>query len=272
MSRVIADAGLAFPNDIDLRRNGGLLAAVVSSVPRPVPTVRRPQPEDIGWLERQSRAMEGLAPEEILTWAVDRYFPRFTFATGLGPESCLIISMLAKIEPRVYVFNLDTGYQFPETLQLRDRLAEKYGIVVDFQRPELSVEEYESLHGGPLYRTNPDQCCRDRKVTVLRRVARDFDAWATGIRRDQSPTRANTPIVRWDHKFGLAKISPLACWTRNEVWKRIVDEQIPYNPLHDRGYQSIGCQPCTRAATLGKGERSGRWSGWDKTECGLHTQ
>jgi phosphoadenosine phosphosulfate reductase len=229
-------------------------------------------PEEIEWLRQQSLALEGAAPEEILTWAVDHYFSRFTMATGLGPEGCLIISMLAKIEPRVYVFNLDTGYQFAETLDLRDRIAEKYGIVVDLQRPELSVEEYEAVHGGPLYRTNPDQCCHDRKVTVLHRVAKNFDAWASGIRRDQSPCRADTPIVRWDSKFGLVKISPLASLTKKDVWNQIVKEQIPYNPLHDREYPSIGCQPCTRSVMHGEDERAGRWSGRAKTECGLHTQ
>jgi phosphoadenosine phosphosulfate reductase len=237
----------------------------------PVPTVRTPSTEETEWLRCQSQALEGAAPEEILTWAVQRYYPRFTMATGLGPEGCVIISMLAKIEPRVYVFNLDTGYQFSETLELRERIAVKYGMAVDLQRPELSVAQYEAVHGGPLHRTEPDRCCYDRKVTVLHRVAKDFDAWATGIRRDQSPTRADTPIVRWDNKFGLAKISPLACWTKHDVWRRILAEGIPYNPLHDRGYPSIGCQPCTRAVMSGDDERAGRWSGTAKTECGLHT-
>jgi phosphoadenosine phosphosulfate reductase len=216
-------------------------------------------------------SLEHATPEEILAWAVERYYPRFTMATGLGPEGCVIISMLAKIEPRAYVFNLDTGYQFRETLDLRERIVEKYGIMIDLQRPELSVEEYEAVHGGPLYSTDPDQCCHDRKIAVLRRVAKDFDAWASGIRRDQSPCRAGTPIVHWDSKFGLVKISPLARWTKKDVWRRIVEEQIPYNGLHDRGYQSIGCQPCTRSVKDGEDERAGRWSGWAKTECGLHT-
>jgi phosphoadenosine phosphosulfate reductase len=232
--------------------------------------VRTPSPEEIQWLARQSQDLEGARPEDILAWAVERYFPRFTMATGLGPEGCVIISMLAKIERGVYVFNLDTGYQFPETLQLRDRIAEKYGMVIDLQRPEVSVAEYEARNGGPVYKHDPDRCCFDRKVTVLQRVAAGYDAWATGIRRDQSPTRADTPIVRWDKKFGLVKISPLAGWTKNDVWKRIVDEGVPYNPLHDQGYPSIGCWPCTRAVQSGEDERAGRWSGTAKTECGLH--
>jgi phosphoadenosine phosphosulfate reductase len=234
-------------------------------------TTRIGDPDEIEWLRWQNMRLEHATPEEILTWAVDRYFPFFTMATGLGPEGCLIISMLAKIEPRVYVFNLDTGYLFPETLELRRRIAEKYGIVIDLQQPELSVEEYEAVHGGPLHGTNPDKCCHDRKIAVLHRVAKDFNAWASGIRRDQSPCRADTPIVRWDSKFGLVKVSPLATWTKQDVWRRIVKEQIPYNPLHDRDYPSIGCQPCTRAVAYGEAERAGRWSGLAKIECGLHT-
>ena len=237
----------------------------------PTFSVRTPSPEQIDLLARMSIALEGRTPEEILAWAVETYYPRFTMATGLGPEGCVIISMLAKIEPRVYVFNLDTGYQFPETLELRDRIAEKYGIEIDLQRPDLSAEEYEAAHGGPVYASHSDRCCFDRKIRVLHRVAVHFDAWATGIRRDQSPTRADTPIVRWDKKFGLVKISPLAAWTKKDVWKRILDEGVPYNPLHDQGYPSIGCQPCTRPVGSGEDERAGRWSGTAKTECGLHT-
>jgi phosphoadenosine phosphosulfate reductase len=238
---------------------------------RPTVAVRTPTPEQLDMIARQNEVLANASPEDILAWAVERYFPRFTMATGLGPEGCVIISMLAKIEPRVYIFNLDTGYQFRETLALRDRIAEKYGIVVDLQRPELSVDEYEAAHGGPVYRSDPDRCCADRKVCVLHRVAKHYDAWATGIRRDQGPTRADTPIVRWDKKFGLVKISPLAAWTKNQVWKRIYDEDVPYNPLHNQGYPSIGCWPCTRSVTPGEDERAGRWTGTAKTECGLHT-
>ncbi len=151
-----------------------------------------------------------------------------------------------------------------------DRLAERYGIVVDFQRPELSVEEYEKLHGGPVYLTNPDQCCRDRKIAVARRVVKGFAAWMCGVRRDQSPYRAQAPIVGWDAKFGLVKINPLARWTSKQVWERIMEEKIPYNPLHDQGYASIGCWPCTRPVREGEHERAGRWPGKCKIECGLH--
>lgn len=242
--------------------------ATAAAQPEFVP--RLPTEEELAELREHSARLENAAPEEILAWAVERYFPKLTMATAFGPEGCLILAMLAKIEPRTHVFNLDTGYQFAETLALRDRIAEKYGIEVAFARPEQTVEQFEAAHGGPLYRTDPDRCCFQRKVVVLRRAIRGFDAWMSGIRRDQSPYRADTPIVGWDKKFGLVKVSPLANWTGKQVWARIVEEGIPYNPLHDRGYPSIGCRPCTRAVLAGEDERAGRWSGSGKTECGLH--
>jgi phosphoadenosine phosphosulfate reductase len=232
---------------------------------------RIPTEEEIQQLQQQSLVLETATPEEIIAWAVREYYPVLTMATAFGPEGCVILAMLAKIEPQVYVFNLDTGYQFKETLELRDRIAQRYGIEVDLQQPELSVEEYERLHGGPVYSRDSDKCCFDRKLTVLRRVAKGYSAWMSGIRRDQGPHRAKAPIVGWDKKFGLVKISPLANWTAKDVWRRIADEDIPYNPLHDQGYPSIGCWPCTRAVLFGEDERAGRWSGTEKKECGLHT-
>ena len=239
---------------------------MASSVAQGIP----PSEEEIERLAQKSRELESAAPEEIIRWAVDTYSTGLTMATAFGPEGCLILSMLAKIDPKIYVFNLDTGYQFPETLQTRDRIAERYGIRVDYQRADTTVEQFETLHGGPLYLTDSNRCCHERKVKVLHRVTRGFDAWMSGIRRDQSPHRANAPIVGWDRKFGLVKISPLANWTKKDVWRRILEEQVPYNPLHDQGYPSVGCQPCTRAVGQEEDERAGRWSGDAKTECGLH--
>jgi phosphoadenosine phosphosulfate reductase len=231
-----------------------------------------PTPELLAELAEASARLESASPEEIIAWAHQRFAPHLTMATAFGPEGCVIISMLAKIAPQTYVFNLDTGYQFLETLDLRDKLARKYGIEVDMLQPELTVPEYEAKHGGPLYKTNPTQCCFDRKVKVLRAAAEKHHAWMSGIRRDQSTDRARAAIVEWDKKFNLVKISPLANWTKKDVWKRITDEEIPYNPLHDKGYPSIGCWPCTRAVVDGEAdERAGRWSGTAKTECGLHT-
>jgi len=243
-------------------------------LPQPRAGFRRlePTPELLEELHAASQRLEGASPEEIIAWGVEQYAPYLTMATAFGPEGCVILSMLAKIAPETYVFNLETGYQFQETLDLRDRIAERYGIEVDLLRPDLSIEEYEALHGGPLYRTNPNQCCFDRKIKTLQRASQVMHAWMSGIRRDQSADRAQAPIVGWDKKFGLVKISPLANWTKKDIWKRITDETIPYNPLHDKGYPSIGCWPCTRAVEAGEAdERAGRWSGMRKTECGLHT-
>ncbi len=229
-----------------------------------------PTPELLSELSAESARLETASPQEVLRWAVDRFGRRFTMATAFGPEGMVLIHMLAGLAPETPIFNLDTGYQFPETLELRERVARRYGIEVEMKRPELTVAQYEALHGGPLYRTDPDRCCHDRKVRVLRDAIRGMQAWASAIRRDQSPDRARVPIVGWDGKFALVKVSPLANWTKKDVWDLIVKHDIPYNPLHDQGYPSIGCQPCTRSVLCGEDERAGRWSGFAKTECGLH--
>jgi len=230
-----------------------------------------PTDDFLAELERESNSLELATPQEILRWAVDRFAPKFTMATAFGPEGMTLIHMLAEIAPETPIFNLETGYQFAETLELREKVKERYGIEIELKYPETTVEQYEAANGGPLYKTNPNQCCFDRKLKVLHQAAKGQYAWASAIRRDQSSDRANAPIVGWDRKFQLAKVSPLANWTKQKVWALIHDQKIPYNPLHDQGYTSIGCQPCTRATLFGEDERSGRWSGFQKTECGLHT-
>ena len=216
--------------------------------------------------------LENAATQEILKWAIERFAPHFTFATAFGPEGMVLIHMLSQIDKSVPIFNLDTGYQFPETLALREVVQSKYGITVALKSPDLEVSEYERLNGGPVYLANPGKCCADRKLAVLHQAAKGMKAWASAIRRDQSPERSTIPIVGWDRKFGLVKISPLAKWTKKEIWTFIVKNDVPYNPLHDQGYTSIGCWPCTRAILAGEDERAGRWSGFSKTECGLHTK
>ncbi len=230
-----------------------------------------PSDEFLAELERESSALEAATPAQILRWAVDRFAPRFTMATAFGPEGMMLIHMLAELAPETPIFNLETGYQFAETLELREQVKQRYGIEVEFKYPELTVEQYEAANGGPLYNSNPNQCCFDRKLKVLHQAASGQHAWASAIRRDQSSDRATAPIVGWDRKFQLVKVSPLANWTKQDVWSLIMSENIPYNPLHDQGYPSIGCQPCTRAILSGEDERAGRWSGFQKTECGLHT-
>lgn len=223
-------------------------------------------------IEQASQQLELAEPEDILRWATRRFGLKFTMATAFGPEGMVLIHMLAEIAPATPIFNLETGYQFAETLELREEVKRRYGIEVELKRPATTVEQYEQINGGPLYKTNPDQCCFDRKVKVLDQATLGMHAWASAIRRDQSPDRAKAPIVGWDKKFGLVKVSPLANWTKQKVWGLITKHNIPYNPLHDQGYTSIGCWPCTRAVALGEDERAGRWSGFAKTECGLHSQ
>ena len=221
-------------------------------------------------ISQANRTLTGLPPQEVLRWAVERFHPRLVMATAFGAEGCCLIHLLAEIEPDVRIINLDTGYQFPETLELRERLRERYGIEVEYIRPELTVAEYEAEHGGPLYEHRPDQCCHDRKILPLRSVARQADAWVSAIRKDQTADRAAAGVVQWDAKFGLVKVNPLLTWSRKDVWAFIAKHDVPYNPLHDRGYPSIGCWPCTRAVADGEDERAGRWAGTVKKECGLH--
>jgi phosphoadenosine phosphosulfate reductase len=218
-----------------------------------------------------SDQLEQATPTEIIAWASERFAPKLTMATAFGPEGMTIIHMLSQVAPATRVFNLDTGYQFPETLAMVDRIRDRYGIDVKFERPELTVEQFEQQNGGPIYKTDPSQCCFQRKLVVLHRAIVGYDAWISAIRRDQSPDRAKAPIVGWDKKFGLVKVNPLANSTKQDVWKMITDEDVPYNPLHDKGYTSIGCAPCTRSVAIGEDERAGRWSGTAKTECGLHS-
>jgi phosphoadenosine phosphosulfate reductase len=224
----------------------------------------------VDW-EAAAQRLQQATPQEILRWAVESFASRLTMATAFGPEGCVILHMLAEIDPRVRVFNLETGYQFAETLELRDRIAERYGIEVELIRPEATVAEYEAEHGGPVYTTDPDQCCHDRKLVPLRRAVAGYQAWISAIRADQSAHRARASVVGWDSKFGLVKVNPLLRWTKRDVWAFVVTNQVPYNPLHDQGYPSIGCWPCTRSVALEANERAGRWAGQAKTECGLHS-
>jgi phosphoadenosine phosphosulfate reductase len=223
--------------------------------------------------EQIAAANERLAaatPETILRWAVETFGDKLTMATAFGAEGCCLIHMLADIAPDLRIFNLDTGYQFAETLELRERIRERYGICVEFIRPEMTVAEYEAEHGGPLYRIRPDQCCHDRKLLPLRQAVAGYEAWISAIRSDQTSHRAAAGVVQWDAKFNLVKVNPLLSWTRKDVWDFILKHDIPYNPLHDRGYPSIGCWPCTAAVAEGGDERAGRWAGSMKKECGLH--
>jgi phosphoadenosine phosphosulfate reductase len=225
-------------------------------------------------LARLSASLEDKTPQDILAWSAATYRPRLAMATAFGAEGCVLLAMLAErgLQNDVHLFNLNTGYQFTETLATRDRLQEKYGFWVHLVPPDDAIFAAEAESDAPLYARDPDRCCYLRKVLPLQSyVARGgFDAWISAIRRDQTPDRAGQPIVGWDAKFGLVKINPLANWSKRAVWEYITRNGVPYNPLMDQGYPSIGCRPCTRPVGAGEDERAGRWSGRAKTECGLH--
>lgn len=212
------------------------------------------------------------SPQEVLRWAVTEFHPRLLMATAFGAEGCCLIHMLAGIEPGTSIINIDTGYQFAETLEVREAIARKYGIEVELIRPELSRPEYEREHGGPLHGHRPDQCCHDRKVLPLRNAVARFAprAWISAIRKDQTSHRAVANVVEWDRKFNIVKVNPLLKWSKKDVWGFIHRHDVPYNKLHDEGYPSIGCQPCTRPVLQGEDDRAGRWAGKVKKECGLH--
>lgn len=214
--------------------------------------------------------IERYTAPEILEWSVAAYGRGLTVATAFGAEGCVLIDMVSKIDPSIRVFNLDTGYQFPETLELRERVKERYGIAVEMVQPEESVEEWERQNGGPVYRSEPDRCCAARKLAPLRAALKGYTAWVAAIRRDQTRARAAAGIVDWDTRYNVVKIHPLANWSREDVWAYIRAHDVPYNPLHDQGYPSIGCWPCTKPVIEGEDERAGRWVGFAKTECGLH--
>ena len=222
-------------------------------------------------LQELSNALEGRPAEEILRLAADR-FPRITFATGFGAEGCALIDLIGRHRLPIDVFTLDTGLLFAETYDLWRRLEERYGIRIRSVQPGLTLEQQERAHGARLWETNPDRCCEIRKVLPLRAALAPFEAWIAAIRRDQTPDRAQAQILQRDGRFGLIKVSPLAAWTSKDVWSYLRANGVPYNPLHDRGYASIGCAPCTSPIAPGEDPRAGRWRGRAKTECGLHTR
>ena len=230
-----------------------------------------------GWADRTAPlevcadALEGAPPEEILRWAIDRYADRLTFATGFGAEGCVLIDLVGRHRLPIDLFTLDTGVLFPETRELWRRLEARYGLTIRGVRPEGAAEAEASLDpANRLWERDPDGCCARRKVFPLAAELGRVDAWITAIRRDQTPQRANAPVVGWDAKFGIAKINPLVAWTSRDVWRYLRANDVPYNPLHDRGYPSVGCWPCTSPVRPGEDARAGRWRGTAKTECGLH--
>lgn len=221
-------------------------------------------------IEKLAERFERSSPEELLHWGTQKYMDAITLACSFGLEDLVLLDMLIKINPKVQGFYLDTDKHFQETYDTRDRLEGKYNISFIQVKPKLSLEEQATKHGDHLWLRQPDLCCNIRKVQPLIDVLKPYKAWITGIRREQSLTRAQAQKIEWDTKFQMVKLNPLASWTIEEVWNYIKSNDIPYNPLHDQNYPSIGCTVCTKPVMPGEDPRSGRWDGHQKTECGLH--
>jgi phosphoadenosine phosphosulfate reductase len=217
--------------------------------------------------------LETRSAGSVVRWAVEKYAPRLVVSCSFGgPTSMVIVDMLMAIDRSIPVTYLDTGLLFDETYALVDRVAEHYGIVPVAIQPEQTVTEQNATHGEALWARDPQACCALRKVEPQRASLRSYDAWITGLRRNQASTRAAEPIVEWDERFELVKINPLVTWDDASVWRYLEEHEVPYNPLLASGYSSIGCRPCTRAVAPGEDARAGRWSAFAHTECGLHAR
>jgi phosphoadenosine phosphosulfate reductase len=230
----------------------------------------QPSPDELAAL---NESLEGQSPEKILETALEQYGPRIILACSFGAEDVVLADMMLHINPRSVLFYLDTDFLFPETHTVRDRIIKHFQLSDDqiiHMKSALTPAEQATQHGEALWLRHPDQCCQLRKIDPLTRILSKYAAWVTGIRRDQSPSRAQARLVEWDAKFGLVKFNPLAAWSWEQVWEYIRIHNVPYNELHDQHFPSIGCTHCTAPVMPGEDPRSGRWKSSTKTECGLH--
>ena len=224
-------------------------------------------------LKLLSDSFESKQPQDVLSAALERYASKIVVACSFGAEDVVLVDMVHRINPSVPLLYLDTDFLFPETYATRDCIIQQYDLkpsqvlqVKSLLTPERQAEQ----HGEALWSREPDRCCQLRKIEPLTRVLKGFHAWITGIRRDQAPSRAKAGLIEWDQKFDLVKVNPLARWSWADVWTYIRVHDVPYNPLHDQNYPSIGCTHCTAPVAPGDDPRAGRWKNFAKTECGLH--
>ncbi|MFE7133502.1 phosphoadenylyl-sulfate reductase [Streptomyces sp. NPDC057638] len=218
--------------------------------------------------ERAGRELEDAPALAILGWAADTFGPRFCVTSSM--EDAVVAHLASRALPGVDVVFLDTGYHFPETIGTRDAVEAVMDVRLITLTPRQSVAEQDAEHGPRLHDRDPDLCCALRKVAPLEQGLGGYDAWATGLRREESPTRATTPVVGWDERRGKVKVSPIARWTQGDVDAYVAEHGVLTNPLLMDGYASVGCAPCTRRVAAGEDARAGRWAGRAKTECGLH--
>jgi phosphoadenosine phosphosulfate reductase len=234
----------------------------------PVPADRRSRSSLEALAAEGASLLEGAPAEEIARWAGATFGERFCVTSSMA--DAVVAHIFSRAVPGVDVVFLDTGLHFPETLKVRDIVARTFDVNVRSIRPKMTVGQQDGEYGPRLFARSPDECCFMRKVEPLERALADYDAWATGLRRDESPTRANTPVVAFDQKKGKVKVNPIAAWTQTDVDRYIARWNVPVNELFKKGYGSIGCWPCTRRTKAGEDPRAGRWAMFEKTECGLH--
>lgn len=236
----------------------------------------RSNPSDSAWtpgaLIVLNRKLQARSAHELLRWGLEIFGKEIVLGTGFGPSGVVLIHMAAQLQPRMTIFYLDTNLLFPETHTLREELARRLGVRFTAVQTHLSLEQQAASHGPELWQRDPDRCCALRKIAPLRRFLADKGAWISGLRRDHSPIRSRTPLVEWSATYGVLKLNPLAFWSNEQVWDYIRAHRLPSNPLHEQGYPSIGCLPCTRAIQTGEDARAGRWPGHEKLECGIHIE
>lgn len=228
------------------------------------------QSTSINWRGELEMKLEEIGPGRILAWGWRTFGRKMVLGTGFGSSGMVLIHLLDKLDYGIPIFFLDTGQLFEETYELRRRVEKRFDLRVTPVRTGLSLDEQAEEHGKELWNRKPDLCCHLRKVMPLRRYLAGKEAWITGLRREQSSGRRETSYLEWDTDNGVLKINPLADWTDEMVWDYIEAHKLPYNPLHDEGYPSIGCVPCTQPVEEGEEKRAGRWRGTGKTECGIH--
>lgn len=219
--------------------------------------------------ESLAEQLESMTAHGVLEWAFEQFGQDMYIACSFQKTSSVVMEIATSINPQARVFYLDTDVLFPETYETRDRLAERFNV--DFERwHNITIEEQAEMYGDKLWNRDPDACCGLRKVEPMRRALSTVDAWVAGVRRADSATRAKTRKLAWDKKFNIWKLNPIADWSERDVWNHLSKHDVPYNPLHDQGYPSIGCTHCTRPVVPGQSARDGRWSGSGKTECGIN--
>lgn len=227
-------------------------------------------------VSEETERLECLSLDELLCWCWNYFGDKAAIGTSFQGSGLVIIDHAIRNGCNFPIFTIDTGLLFPETLELKKKLEDFWDVKIQSVHPEQTIEEQKKTMGPELWKTNPDSCCQMRKVLPLQSRLSSLDVWITGLRRGQSDQRKSTNVLEM-YEFDklresyIFKLNPMVNWSREKVWSYINDHKIPYNTLHDKGYRSIGCWPCTKAISDGQDERAGRWEGFNKTECGIHT-